>query len=228
MKIINRTHWRTEHLRAFAQRVAAEELEPGRRREVTLIFEYTRGRVGGSSGRAWAGAGRAVIRVARNRPDRVDLTMILAHEMAHLRGLHHNHPAMLNAPRYHRTGNWREVHGWAAALPLEVDRFKQDYLCERWTRGWGSATCSNRARWEDPEGRYICNKHARAPEAGLVRELGDRLTPPAPTSGGRRQHIEAKVAEWARKAKSASTFLKKWTRRLRALEAREAAAKRRD
>ncbi len=61
MKIRNLTAWRTDHLRAILQKAAENELEPAKRKVLTVTVSYTRG--GYSSGCAWIGGRTAVVRI---------------------------------------------------------------------------------------------------------------------------------------------------------------------
>jgi hypothetical protein len=115
MRIINHTHWRTDHLAAIARTVARAELEPAQAKRVQVTVVYTRGGRG-SSGRAHLGGIRCRIRVGRDHVDNVDLAFVLAHEFAHLRGLQHK--AMRGSPRYNRTATTRVYYGWAEKFPM--------------------------------------------------------------------------------------------------------------
>jgi hypothetical protein len=121
MKILNKTHWRTDHLRAFATRVAQDELDPAKRRRIRITFDYTRGRGNSySSGHATIGGYYCTVRLPhqdRATPSRVDLAYVLAHEFAHLRGV--NRREMRGAVRYSRIAGNREFYAWAQELPLE-------------------------------------------------------------------------------------------------------------
>jgi len=117
MKIVNRTRYRTDHLRAFALRVAQTELDStvGFTMEVT----YNRGgtRHTGTSGWAPYHGRKIRVMVPSGAVDRIDLAHTIAHEMAHTRGV--RHAAMRGAPRYRRVGTWRACYAWAEALPLD-------------------------------------------------------------------------------------------------------------
>lgn len=128
MKIDNRTHWNTAHLRAIITRVAIDELDPAQRRHVTVRVVYGKnGR--GSSGVAY-GRSLAVVRVASGNPtwrtkhgvpeppvDKVDFAGTVAHELAHLRGVKHSQ--MRGCPRYRRVDGHRDRYAWAEAMRLE-------------------------------------------------------------------------------------------------------------
>jgi len=118
MKIENRTHWDTAHLTAFIKRVAAEELDPARRKALKVNFQYNRQTDNGScSGRASCPGHHAIIMLPRKTVDRIDLAHVIAHELAHTRGMEHRQ--MTNNPTYNRVGNWREIYAWAEGLSLD-------------------------------------------------------------------------------------------------------------
>ena len=124
MKITNRTFWKTEHLRAFATRVAAEELDPEQVRELHIEFTYKirrgwRRSVGVVSGRASLGGRWMKIFLPTgevvNRPR---LAHTLAHEMAHIRGM--GHKQMRGSSRYDWGEGWEGRYAWADSFPLEA------------------------------------------------------------------------------------------------------------
>jgi hypothetical protein len=119
MKVENLTHWRTDHLRAFVVRVAAEELDPEVRRHYRVVFGYNRqrGKGGGVSGYAYYGGRTAHVNVPSDEVDRVNLAHTIAHEMAHSRGMRHR--AMRGSRRYTYAEGWRGFYSWAEAMPLE-------------------------------------------------------------------------------------------------------------
>lgn len=127
MKVRNRTHWRTDHIRAFLLRIAKDELEGhwAGAKGIHVDVVYTRpgrNRAGYSSGCATIGGVCMMIRIAKETPDLIDFAHVIAHEMAHLRGVRHN--AMRDYSRYMRVGNWRELYAWAKEMPLERKRIK--------------------------------------------------------------------------------------------------------
>lgn len=65
MKIVNKTHWRTDHLKAILQRCAEMELEPAKRRRITVTVVYSGKRHDGSSGCAFVGGTRARVRIPK-------------------------------------------------------------------------------------------------------------------------------------------------------------------
>lgn len=119
IKITNRTHWQTKHLRAFAVRAANQILDDGTKPHLTIEFSYNRGgtRHDSCSGRAWIGGSHARVMVPSGSIDKTDLASVIAHELAHCRGV--THAQMRGASLYRRVGNWREHYAWAETLPLE-------------------------------------------------------------------------------------------------------------
>jgi len=118
----NKTHWRNDHIRAFLVPMIREERPDLCKRgapTLKVIVVYTRGG-NGSSGCAYVKSNWMKIRLPKNvEPDKVDFAHVIAHELAHTRGMTHAH-GMYRIPRYGRVGRWREIYAWADALPLEI------------------------------------------------------------------------------------------------------------
>lgn len=168
MKIENRTHWRTDHLRAFVVLVADLELDSEKRRGYTVLFKY--GRRGVVSGRAHIGGSSCRIMLPKLGVGKPGLAYVLAHEMAHSRGL--NHKGMRGAARY--TWKYGTLYDWALALPLDIK------------------TASPKVSTEEKRASKMVN-------------------------------AEKMVGVWEKRVKRSNTWLKKWRRRLRAMELRQAA-----
>jgi hypothetical protein len=126
MKIVNKTLYRTDHLKAILQKAAEVELEPEKRKVLTVTVSYTRG--GASSGCAYVGGRHAWIRIrhpeSRSRLAPVETTELVlsfasvaSHEFAHIRGM--NHQEMPGYYKWHRA-SWRDYVAWAATYPLDV------------------------------------------------------------------------------------------------------------
>lgn len=124
MKIINNTKWRTDHLRAFVTRVAKEELEPSKRKKVVIQFNHTHTSRWCTRGEAWIGGTHAQIwmpspaNAAKFRGLHISLAGILAHEMAHLRGLTGERDMRASA-RYGRGKGRSQFYAWAIYMRLE-------------------------------------------------------------------------------------------------------------
>jgi hypothetical protein len=141
MKIVNKTHWRTAHLRAFIQRVALDEIEVPARKALQVTVKYNRQKDQGScSGRASLTRPVITVMVPSQVVDRVDLAHTIAHELAHMRGMKHHQ--MNRNPQYYRIGNWRERYAWAETMPLERStpktRPKGDVQMQRYQRALAS------------------------------------------------------------------------------------------
>ena len=129
MKIINRTIWRTDHLKAILQKAAEIELEPAKRKVLVVTVSYTRGHY--SSGCAYLGGRHATVRIqhpesrsrriaAQPSPEQkqelvIHFASVAAHEFAHIRGADHQ----TMSAKYKWTGSWREYVAWAADMSLE-------------------------------------------------------------------------------------------------------------
>lgn len=123
MKLINRTHWNTLQLKAILMRVAREELDAEQRKNLTVTIVYTR-RAGStdSSGCAWVGSRRAVVRLSKHTPDTVDFAFVAAHEFAHIRGQHHSDMSKYYKRHAAQTyAAWQ----WARDFKLEVKEKKK-------------------------------------------------------------------------------------------------------
>lgn len=123
MRIVNKTMWRTDQLRAIVGRVAQDELDPERRRYLEVFVEYRRANAC-VIGRAPRGGYRMKITIERKNVDRALLAHIIAHEMAHIRGLRHSE--MRGSVRYDYKEGWREYYAWADQMPLERKQVKQE------------------------------------------------------------------------------------------------------
>lgn len=122
MKIVlmNKTHWRDDHIRAFLVRgIQMEREDLCKRNALPMMVRicYTRGWSPASSGCAYLHSRSITVRLPKNvEPDRIDFAHTIVHELAHTRGL--THDRMNACATYGRVGNWREVYAWAGALPL--------------------------------------------------------------------------------------------------------------
>jgi hypothetical protein len=114
MKIINETGYETRPLATIIRRVAAEELEPSKRKRAVITIKYQR-RGTRKLGHATIGGTRCSLLVPRPEVpppavpqfDREQFAKICAHEFAHLRGMRHRQ--MRGNPRY----DWVEGdRGW--------------------------------------------------------------------------------------------------------------------
>ena len=128
MRVINKTIWRTDHLKAILQRCAKQEFDDGsRRKRLVITIEYTR--KGGCSGYAWYHSNRSVVRIANPNGKtmrgpvslegagmlQMRFASVACHEFAHNRGMRHR-----QMPKYYGWGpTWKEYVAWAAEMPLE-------------------------------------------------------------------------------------------------------------
>ena len=126
MKIINKTKWKTAHLRAIAARVLREEIEdPEKRRRIRLTIRPSRKRC---SGLAAIGGCWTIVRLPNPAPGKVyepslqvKFAYMCAHEFAHNRGMKDERQMRAGA-RYgwRDSDRWKTIFGWAAAMPLEA------------------------------------------------------------------------------------------------------------
>lgn len=117
IRIVNRTPWRTDHLRAFVVQARAMVFEKDERKPLAVFFERSRtvlhGRaaVGGSRSRVWLPCVRT--------PDRLTLAQLIAHELAHNAGARGERWMRRRAAFGVGDRGDAERFAWAYTLPLE-------------------------------------------------------------------------------------------------------------
>lgn len=116
IRIVNRTSWRTDHLRAFV--VAAREQVFGPERK-PLTVEFAPGRSAWVHGRAALGGSWSRLTIPATDPDKRLLAQILVHELAHNAGAAGERWMRRSKSYGVRHPEWRENVAWADALPLE-------------------------------------------------------------------------------------------------------------
>lgn len=116
MRVINETHWRSDQIKALAQRVARDELDPASRKRFTVRVRYGR-RGSATSGHAHYHSLSCQVNLGSDAVDTVNLAHTLAHEMAHTRGT--THRQMRGSLRYTYVAGWRAQYDWAADFPLK-------------------------------------------------------------------------------------------------------------
>jgi hypothetical protein len=127
MRIDNRTHWRTDQIKALIQAVAENETDAEHRKHLRVIVDYITKRGGCYNlGRAYIGtplkpAHTMWIKLPRarhgDRPDLVRLAHTIAHEIGHLKGIPHRE--MWKTKRYGYVEGWRESYAWASNYSIE-------------------------------------------------------------------------------------------------------------
>lgn len=120
MRVQNQTHWNTRDLRAIIARVAQDETEPEARKRLHVHIHYNRQVQGPSGGHAYLGSrlrlGSVTIMVPSQAIDLIDFASVVAHELAHARGM--RHAEMRGSPRYYRVLGMRSLYEWAEAMPM--------------------------------------------------------------------------------------------------------------
>jgi hypothetical protein len=120
MRVTNRTKWSTLDIIRLVYRIAQDELNPGGLKNAHIAIRYRRGN--GISGRCCYGTiqnpnVRMRLSLPRMQIDPVSLAMVIAHELAHARGLHHRD---MNAKRYKWGEGWRELYAYAKDFPIGI------------------------------------------------------------------------------------------------------------
>lgn len=118
IRIENATRYRTDDLRRFVVRAAADALGDDTR-ALVVRFKYTTGK--GVHGRAYIGGYSVAMRLPRGGVSGITLAFVLTHEFGHTRGLRH---AQMRSTswRWPRTEAgreaWRAHFGWGDTIPV--------------------------------------------------------------------------------------------------------------
>lgn len=132
MRVINKTGWRTDHLRAFARAVADRTLDAKHRK--TLLVEFRSSRSRGVAGYAyynlvwdrrngWHRYARITVPTGKKlAPNKRALVSVLEHEMLHTIGQKHpgDHGNHTMRGHYDDQTLAAERLAWAETLPLEI------------------------------------------------------------------------------------------------------------
>lgn len=131
MKINNKTKWQTKQLRALINEVMKrspshlkdkfKEQQYRAKLEVEVVYNKQKHR-GSCSGRGWYNSWSIRLMLPSQQVDRIDLAMVIAHELAHT--LNYRHPDMTGSALFNRIGSWREIYAWAENFPLEHEPVK--------------------------------------------------------------------------------------------------------
>jgi len=123
MKLINKTHLKSDQLKKFIREVAKKEMV--NLKNATFTFVYRRGHKEYISGFAFYGMpARVTIKIPRDKTvDNVELAYLVSHELAHSQGLRHKQMKnSIYSRRYARKHGeeWERHYLWANDLPLEI------------------------------------------------------------------------------------------------------------
>lgn len=142
MKIVNKTCYETADLRAFVSRIAQDELDPSLRKIVTVEIVPSRNCTGSSSGHAFPKRHLCRVRICTTASQltdwqRIDFAAVIAHELAHLRGMPGGRASEIKMRRSIKYGRpkteaererQRELYAWALDLPLRKKQPKKKKL----------------------------------------------------------------------------------------------------
>jgi predicted SprT family Zn-dependent metalloprotease len=112
LKLINTTAYSTRDLKKLFTRIAKDELDPAKRKRV--VFKVVYSKKGRISGCAYVGGINGTMRLPKPPYplNMASLAMVIAHEMAHLRGMRHNQ--MRGMSGYTWRGNkYKTIYAWA-------------------------------------------------------------------------------------------------------------------
>lgn len=122
MRIVNKTHWRTDQITKLVYRVAQDELDPGQLKRARIQIKYRR-QEKYISGWCTYGTGRnprvymALFLPRKGAIDLPGLAHTIAHELAHSKGLKHRD---MQNTRYGWIEGWRERYAYANNFPVEA------------------------------------------------------------------------------------------------------------
>jgi hypothetical protein len=124
MRVTNSTRWNTKDITRLIYRVAKDELQAGQLKKANIKVKYAR-KNSTCLGDCTYGTPqdpRVNMTLNLKHPgeeiDMVQLAHVIAHELAHSKGIHHRD--MGNA-RYGWTDGWREHYSWARAFPVGLN-----------------------------------------------------------------------------------------------------------
>ena len=118
MRIVNKTKWDTRDIMKLVYRVAQDELNPGGLKNGRITIKYRRN--GGIGGWCYYGTiqnpnVRMRLMLPRTGLDSVSLALVIAHELAHAKGVKHSE---MNETRYKWGTGWRERYAYAQSFPI--------------------------------------------------------------------------------------------------------------
>lgn len=207
MKVINKTVWRTDHLKAILQKAAALELEPAKRKNVVVTVSYTRG--GSSSGCAYLHGRHATVRIRHPH----------SRAWRHTRGLQ-----VPDSDPRPSIGRWKNPDGTEGKIvrdttprPLTpestaelVQRFASVAVHEfAHIRGMDHAGMPNYYKWHGKWREYV------AWSVGMPLEVVAPKASVKPTPSDKLAHVLKMKALAETRVKRATTILRKWKQKER-------------
>jgi hypothetical protein len=120
VRIVNSTKWDTRGIAKLVRRVAQDELNPGGLKNARITVSYRRN--GGIGGWCYYGTirnpnVRMRLKLPRTVLDSVSLALVIAHELAHAKGMKHRE---MNSTRYSWGPGWRERYAYAKDFPVSA------------------------------------------------------------------------------------------------------------
>jgi predicted SprT family Zn-dependent metalloprotease len=112
VKLVNKTHYSTRDLKKLFTRIAKDELNPDKAKKVVFTIKYWRSNWTG--GCAYVGGTHGTLKMPKphHKLDMPAIAKTIAHEMAHLHGLHHG--AKMHCARYSwHHGDYKTYYAWA-------------------------------------------------------------------------------------------------------------------
>lgn len=122
MKITNKTHWETKHIRSLVSEVIRRS--PAYLKDQYRLKKYRKNlhvtvgysRNGNISGFGWYNSWSIKLGVPANTIDKAVLARVIAHELAHT--LNYHHKDMKGNALFYGVGNSHEIYAWAEHWPF--------------------------------------------------------------------------------------------------------------
>lgn len=221
MKVINKTRWRTDHLKAILQRAAEQEFDdPARRKRLRVTVTYTRS--GGCSGEAYCHSNVSTVRI--ENPDRTVRVDIPCDSDDPRRRMCRTFPVD-GQPRteYFRPGGRKKIGEITGEKLTDLKLQFASVACHEFAhnRGMKHRAMPNYYFWRSRWKEYV------AWAAEMPLELKPERSKPTSEEkrDGKLVNAQARWALAQTRLKRAATIEKKWRLRVRSLERRQAATR---
>ena len=218
MKIINKTHWRTDHLKAILQKAAVVELEPAKRRKLVVEVTYTGKRHGGASGCAFVGGNWARVRIPKGaaQPKASWLRFYKASDQRTF-AREGKHGTMVEGylARFTPDKQAKELRGLALAFA--------SVACHEFAhcRGMQHAQMPTYYTWAGAWKEYV--SWAQDMPLDVAPSKVTKTLTPAERASDKLAHVMKMETRAKTRAKKATTILKKWQAKRKYYERRVAA-----
>jgi len=215
MRVINKTHWRTDQLRAILQKATEIELEPAKRKQLVVEVTYTGTRRGGSSGCAFVGGTWARVRIPKG-PEQPNARWLRKMEASDKEKLE-QHGEKGTMAENHLAGFTPERA--AADLRGNVLAFAS-VACHEFAhiRGMQHGQMPSYYSWEKGWEDYVA--WAKDMPLDITPPKAAKTSTPAERASDKLAHVLVMETRAKIRAKKAATILKKWSTKRKYYERR--------